>query len=349
MSIATLKPAFSAAMQRLKVSTITPEASDPIAQLLFKWLGNLKLLHNVPFRYLVPEERMLPPESIKFFHLDMNWVNALLDGAYSIGRYATGLETQSVHNRVEGALSTGVATGANMAARNIRPDIFKAAPVDNAASFEVVTGFLLRSQVVKGWKSLQANAYDKNNYPELPDWNGSSLPMLRFEHLSEEVLIGIFEGEIYRLDLHEPSEGVHFGFDLASSDLLSKKLRDPATGTEIDPSKASLSPEDLNNNQIFRDGGSAGDPSTGNPGGQVLNLYNLSTLLNKSLQAAGFAPGYTEPTASVLINGTPTNVSGLPDTSNPLVSSDFALQMIEGVGMVSFYQAAPGDSVDCGA
>jgi hypothetical protein len=44
------------------------------------------VLHGVPFNYLVPDEGMPSPESIRFFYLDMNWVDALLDGAFSIGR-----------------------------------------------------------------------------------------------------------------------------------------------------------------------------------------------------------------------------------------------------------------------
>ena len=52
------------------------------------WFGSLAGLHGVPFSYLVPDERMLPPESIRFFHLDPNWIDALIDGAFSIGRAA---------------------------------------------------------------------------------------------------------------------------------------------------------------------------------------------------------------------------------------------------------------------
>ena len=56
---------------------------------LTKWLGKLALLTGVPFNYLVPDERMLPLESIRFFYLDPNWVAALSDGAFSIGRNLT--------------------------------------------------------------------------------------------------------------------------------------------------------------------------------------------------------------------------------------------------------------------
>ena len=54
-------------------------------QTLVDWLTRLGLLEGVPFNYLVPDEAMLPPESLRFFYLDPNWTSALLDGAMSIG------------------------------------------------------------------------------------------------------------------------------------------------------------------------------------------------------------------------------------------------------------------------
>ena len=48
------------------------------------WLADLQVLTGVPFAYLVPDSRMLPPESIRFFAVDPNWTAALVDGALSI-------------------------------------------------------------------------------------------------------------------------------------------------------------------------------------------------------------------------------------------------------------------------
>jgi hypothetical protein len=50
------------------------------------WFDSLRLLQGVPFNYLVPDERMLPKESIRFFWVDHLWLDCLLDGAFSIGR-----------------------------------------------------------------------------------------------------------------------------------------------------------------------------------------------------------------------------------------------------------------------
>jgi hypothetical protein len=44
------------------------------------------LFKGVPLFYLAADERMLPAESIRFFHVDQSWLTALIDGALSIGR-----------------------------------------------------------------------------------------------------------------------------------------------------------------------------------------------------------------------------------------------------------------------
>ncbi|MFD4394594.1 hypothetical protein [Kitasatospora sp. NPDC058478] len=49
------------------------------------WLDRLPLLEMVPFEHLVPDARMLPPESIRFFHVDPGWIRAAVDGALSVG------------------------------------------------------------------------------------------------------------------------------------------------------------------------------------------------------------------------------------------------------------------------
>ena len=48
------------------------------------------MLEGIPFHYLVPDERLLPPESLKFFVVDPAWLAALRDGAFSIGRVLPG-------------------------------------------------------------------------------------------------------------------------------------------------------------------------------------------------------------------------------------------------------------------
>ena len=86
--------------------------------------SSLTLLGAVPFNYLVPDADMLPLESIRFFSVDRPWIDALHDGAFSMGRSTTELQ---------------------------RPSPL-ADPPD-------IRGMLLRSTVVDQWPDLLVDAY----------------------------------------------------------------------------------------------------------------------------------------------------------------------------------------------
>lgn len=160
---------------------IQPQSLDPeeLFTTISAWFANLGLLHGVPFNYLVPDERLLPKEAIRFFWLDHLWVDYLLDGAFSIGRVTMN----------DYVLDLGHISGESSPASN---------------PFDGVTGFLLRSDVVNGWPGLQVNGYDSNQ---------NQLPLLRMDHLSPNVLICLFDGEISSAAIHQMPETLHFGLD----------------------------------------------------------------------------------------------------------------------------------------
>jgi hypothetical protein len=49
------------------------------------WLARLYLLIGVPTDALIPNPALLPPESVRFFYVDPNWLGTLVEGALSIG------------------------------------------------------------------------------------------------------------------------------------------------------------------------------------------------------------------------------------------------------------------------
>jgi hypothetical protein len=106
------------------------EVPDDIAG----WLRELVALTGVPFSYLLPDATLLPPESIRFFAVDLNWIRALVQGAGSIGRASS---FDAAH---EAALAPALHAAARLPER--------------------ATGFLLRSAVVDAWPGLEVTAYD---------------------------------------------------------------------------------------------------------------------------------------------------------------------------------------------
>jgi hypothetical protein len=88
-------------------------------------------------------------------------------------------------------------------------------PVVKAAlSTSECTGFLLRSPLVRGWRGLEFKAYAGSEI----------LTALRLEALSEDVLLGLYRGVIDKLEILEPPESFHFGFN-RNGENLSKRLR----------------------------------------------------------------------------------------------------------------------------
>ncbi|GAB0138937.1 hypothetical protein EsDP_00007156 [Epichloe bromicola] len=65
--------------------TNDPQSSDWMTVL--SWLVDRMFLAGVPAHYLLPDNTYLQPENLRFFHIDKNWVDALIDGALSLGNH----------------------------------------------------------------------------------------------------------------------------------------------------------------------------------------------------------------------------------------------------------------------
>jgi hypothetical protein len=78
---------------------LTTDLDLTIPTSICRWLAKLVLLYRVPFANLVADERMLPPDSIRFFYLDPNWLKCLLEGACSVGRSSSRDESVDKHLR----------------------------------------------------------------------------------------------------------------------------------------------------------------------------------------------------------------------------------------------------------
>ena len=204
----------------------------PLPELVKEWLGNLRLLRGVPFSYLVPDERMLPPESLRFVTMDRNWLNSLTDGALSIGRSTEGMLSQDNANfeyfRQEAlAASTGL--------RSLRLNIPRIRSPQPAGD---ISGFLLHSRLVRDYPGIEAQGFasaDKDNL------NANPLEIYHFERIAENVLLCLFVGMVKQIRIMLPSEGVNFGVDQFGDEFRKEPLRsvdpdnpgDPLTGKGV--------------------------------------------------------------------------------------------------------------------
>ena len=150
------------------------DQQDTNTKTVTKWFDQLSLLQGVPFNYLVPNENMLPVESIRFFQVDPLWVDCLLDGALSIGR----VTDSDKHS--DGQLG-GITD----------------------STLDTLTGMLLRSDLVSGWPHLQVDGKTSDKK--------TVCTLLRMDRLSSNVLLCLFLGQPATIDIYQRSEGLFFG------------------------------------------------------------------------------------------------------------------------------------------
>lgn len=141
---------------------------------LKEWLDRLRRLQGIPCRYLLPDERLLPAESIRFLALDQNYVRALLDGALSSVRGPSRCPDQCRQGELE--LLAGNHPG-------------------------IVTGFLIRSAAVAGLPGLEARAVGGNPQRDLEPYHGA--------RLSPSIRLYLFHGKAESVTLRRRPDTIH--------------------------------------------------------------------------------------------------------------------------------------------
>lgn len=193
----------------------TPAPADSgLPEAVAALLASLRLLQDVPFQYLVPDDDLLPPESIRFFYLDRNWTDAAVDGALSTGVFTTA-ERAQLH-----AQYSQIRVAVDTAERNVWADRTGATGFEGPA--DVATGFLLRSRAVSGWPGLHVRGYR--------DGSDEPMRMLRIERLAPAVLFALVDGVPDRMVIEEPRQGIQFGVDKDGPGKFHANVRNPSTG-----------------------------------------------------------------------------------------------------------------------
>ncbi|MFB7128222.1 hypothetical protein [Kitasatospora sp. NPDC056273] len=157
-------------------SALRATADQHIASLP-TWLDKLNLLDGVPFHYLVPHPDMLPEESLRVFAVDPGWINALIDGAASVG----------IHTSMDAQLD----------------DALRAATTARSTGARPAAGILIRSQLVPAWPAMTITAHSA----------GSQRAELRRARLAPDTLLVLFDGIPDNVTIREPGQGIHFGID----------------------------------------------------------------------------------------------------------------------------------------
>lgn len=191
-------PARIQAVLGSSLSTDGADGTLAIPQSLVDWLARLAQLESVPFAYLVPDSHMAPADTLRFFSVDPRWIACLLDGAWSLGRQpAAGW-----------GFDTAYQPWQQLVAGTLKPSF----AIDG--SFWPAAGAMVNGQVVSGyWPGI------------LFETAPATAAVVCEDLLGPSTLLLLFDRPITSLICKQPSEGIHFGFDLDGFDQLSKRLR----------------------------------------------------------------------------------------------------------------------------
>ncbi|MEU2608753.1 hypothetical protein [Streptomyces albus] len=161
------------ARARAAVAALVAEHAEETA----RFLAQAKLLSAVPFDHLVPREEMLPGESVRFFHVDRQWLDAAVAGAL-----ATGAVT-STDTWVGGLLREHVLAGGNS---------------------PPAAGVLVRSLLVRAWPRLVVEATKEDGSPMAADDLATSRPL-------PDVLLVLLQDKPGSVTVREPPHGLSLG------------------------------------------------------------------------------------------------------------------------------------------
>lgn len=214
-----------------------PDEGDHVVPAeLRHFLARLRLLHGVPFSYLVPDENLLPVESIRFFYVDRAWTDAMVQGALSVGTISTSdrAELEKVYPHIRQDVDT--------TERKIRTPKEEVLLQGEGGT---ITGFLLRSRAVSGWPGVHVRAYSEDVLPDselstVAESNPKRMKVLRMERLAPAVLLVLFDGVPAVIHVEEPRQGLQFGIRLdpqapPAQQRAKVKVRVESTGLPVPP------------------------------------------------------------------------------------------------------------------
>ena len=150
---------------------------SPDWQIVQSWILDNLFLKNIPAHYFLPDPSYLPPESIRFFYLDSNWLDAFLDGALSIGNHL-----DRADDVVRQAFKRNLNRYFASSYHEDHPDLKYYPQIP-------CFGFLLRSSIVKAFPDLEIHA----PWRDVDDLDGKREPTLRYEAIEADTLICLFD------------------------------------------------------------------------------------------------------------------------------------------------------------
>lgn len=169
--------------------------------LVLSWILDRLYLASIPSHYLVTDSRYLPKESIRFFHIDSNWMDCLVDGALSVANHMSDTDDllrDSMKRKVNAYLSSSLSS-----------------PPTQHYPQVPRYGFYLRSAVVTVFPDLRVDVpYAEDSDLSKTKQSGRS-PVLFQKNVAKDVLLVLLDrlpdsGELYKIKISQPPHQQRF-------------------------------------------------------------------------------------------------------------------------------------------
>ncbi|KAI0907854.1 hypothetical protein F4823DRAFT_626001 [Ustulina deusta] len=157
------------------------ETNDPISadyMIVHSWLVDRMFLAGVPAHCLIPDPTYLEAESLRFFSIDNNWRDALIDGALSLGNHYGDDEDRTA---IKKALN----------------DYITLLPEGQGQPVQIPSyGFYLRSDLVTMFPDLRVEVLPNSEaLAAAGEAAPSGAPLLRHEIVTDGVMLALMDRE----------------------------------------------------------------------------------------------------------------------------------------------------------
>ncbi|KAK4167522.1 hypothetical protein QBC43DRAFT_256019 [Cladorrhinum sp. PSN259] len=170
-------PLASKAARKLAMArdgSVFDETNDPVStdwMQVLAWVMDRMFLVGVPAHYLISDPSHLQHESLRFFYIDPNWVDSLIDGALSLGNHM-GEDRDRV------------------AIKHAINQYIHHTPEHQTHAPQIPTyGFYLRSDLVTMFPDLKVTTLPEPPKGVMPD----RAPLLRHEIVADGVMVGLLD------------------------------------------------------------------------------------------------------------------------------------------------------------
>jgi hypothetical protein len=150
----------------------TPFSTDWMT--VISWIVDRMYLFGVPSHHLVADPSFLPRESIRFFHVDPNWIDCLIDGALSLANQVSQTD-DFIRRALKGAINAYIGT--------VSPDTGYRPQIPSH-------GFLIRSDLIKQYPDLKVEAPIPSDGD---DPETQRAPILRHEIIGDGILLCLLD------------------------------------------------------------------------------------------------------------------------------------------------------------